>query len=141
MSSKLYQALISPFRSAVKAKPTSLYQKVGGESAIDAVVDHLYARVMGDTHLNGYFASVCMHYQRYKMKVFLTMVLGGPVRYTGKDLRMAHARFVKQGLNDFHFDRVLLHLRSTLEQLNLGVQEIDETMAITESTRDDVLNR
>jgi hemoglobin len=141
MNNKLYQALISPFRSTVKAKPTSLYQKVGGESAIDAVVDHLYARILGDKHLKGYFDGICMHYQRYKMKVFLTMVLGGPVRYTGKDLRVAHARLVKQGLSSFHFDRVLLHLRSTLELLNLDVQEIDETMAITASTRDDVLNR
>ncbi|MGH8578582.1 MAG: group I truncated hemoglobin [Gammaproteobacteria bacterium] len=141
MGGGFYRALISPFKMEGRAKSASLYQKLGGEPAIDRVVEHLYQEVLGDHHLNGFFAHVCMHYQRYKLKVFLTMALGGPVRYTGKDLRSAHARLVEQGLNDSHFDRILTHLRSTLELLKLESHEIEEVMAITESTRNDVLGR
>ena len=45
------------------------------------------------------------------------------------------------GLDDSHFDHILMHLRATLAQL--GVQEnlIQTIIGVAESTRADVLDR
>ncbi len=139
MSNRLFRFLVSPFGKL--GKVPSLYEKVGGEAKIEDIVDLLYRKVLEDDHLNVFFDDVCMHYQRYKLRVFLTMVLGGPIQFTGKDLRSAHARLVENGMNDSHFDQLAVHLRSTLETLDLRDHEIEEVMSLTESTRSEVLGR
>lgn len=141
MAKRPYDILAYAFKTRAKISSKSLYEKIGGEPAVEEVVEGFYRDVLNDELVRDYFGGVCMHYQRYKLRVFLTMVLGGPVKYTGKDLRTAHARLVERGLTDVHFDRILTHLRATLERLNLGQEEIAATMAVTESTRNDVLNR
>lgn len=138
MSIRLFRTLLPFGRLGRRA---SLYEKVGGAAKIEELVEILYGKTLQDDQLKGFFADVCMHYQRYKLRVFLTMALGGPVRYTGNDLRSAHARLVERGLDDSHFDRLALHLRSTLEVLELGSEEIDAVLAVVESTRNEVLGR
>lgn len=118
-----------------------MYEKVGGETKIEELVDLLYEQVLADAELSRFFDDVCMHYQRYKLRVFLTMALGGPVRYKGQDLRGAHARLVENGLGDLHFDLLVRHLRATLAVLELPDREIDEVLALVENTRNEVLGR
>lgn len=128
--------------SSPPKKQASLYDKLGGEAAIDGVVSILYRKIIEDDQLNGYFEGICVHYQQYKQKVFLTMVLGGPTQFSGKDLRKAHERLVnEQGLTDLHFDRVVGHLRAALEEVNASEEDIDGVIAIAEGTRNDVLSR
>lgn len=50
------------------------------------------------------------------------MALGGPNSHAGADLRTAHARLT--GLNDWHFGRVIGHLRSTLRELGAAEPDI-----------------
>lgn len=119
----------------------SLYDKLGGEGAVDAAVDIFYRKVLADDTISRYFESVDMDAQRAKQKAFLTMVFGGPNAYEGKDLRTAHARLVKNGLGDAHFDAVAGHLQATLKELGVAPKLIKEVMAIAGSTRGDVLGR
>ena len=60
-----------------------------------------------------------METQVAKQKAFLTMAFGGPNDYSGKDMRNAHARFVKMGLGDSHFNVVMEHLSATLVDLSV----------------------
>ena len=119
----------------------SLFEKLGGEAAVDAAVDIFYRKVLVDTTINRFFDGVDMEKQAAKQKNFLTMAFGGPNNYTGEDMRKGHAHLVKQGLNDEHFDAVAGHLKSTLEELNVEDNLINEVLAIAESTREDVLGR
>ena len=119
----------------------SLYERIGGEPAVETAVDLFYRKVLHDLTVAPFFLHTDMDEQRAKQKSFLTMVFGGPNEYTGKDMRSAHAQLVEEGLNDAHFDSVAGHLRSTLEELGVASDAIDEVMAIAESARDDVLNR
>jgi hemoglobin len=82
-----------------------------------------------------------MDAQRDKQKAFLTMVMGGPNEYTGKDLRTAHTPLVEQGLNEAHFMTVAGHLQATLEELNVPSNLVEAIMGVAASTIDDVLNR
>ncbi len=119
----------------------SVYDLLGGDAAINAAVDIFYRRVLNDPYVSPFFEGVDMERQAAKQKAFLTMVFGGPNRYTGKDMREGHKHLVERGLDDSHFDHILMHLRSTLAELGVGEDMIQTVIDIAESTRDDVLNR
>ena len=119
----------------------SLYDQIGGAPAVEAAVDLFYRKVLTDDLISRFFDDTDMDAQRAKQKAFLTMVLGGPHEYTGKDLRTAHSELVKQGLDDSHFDAVAAHLQTTLEELSVPSELVSEIMTVAASTRGDVLNR
>lgn len=119
----------------------SLYEKIGGEAAVNAAVDIFYRKVLADSRINQFFEGVDMEQQAAKQKAFLTVAFGGPNKYSGKDLRNAHAPLVKRGLNDSHFDAVMENLGATLTELKVPADLISQAAAIAESTRNDVLGR
>ena len=82
-----------------------------------------------------------MRNQAGKQRAFLTMVTGGPHRYTGKDMRAGHAHLVAQGLDDSHVDVVIEHLGAVLHELGAAPADIAEVAALANSVRDDVLSR
>ena len=118
-----------------------LYEQIGGAGAVDAAVDIFYRKVLTDDSISGFFDDVDMERQAAKQKAFLTYAFGGPNHYSGKDMRNAHAHLVAKGLNDAHFNAVAGHLQSTLTELNVPAELIDQVLAIAESTRKDVLGR
>jgi len=119
----------------------SLYDRIGGEAAVDAAVDLFYRKVLADERINKWFEDTDMDRQRAKQKAFLTFAFGGPANYTGKDMREAHAHLVAKGLNDSDFDAVMEDLGATLTELGVPGDLIAEAAAIAESTRNDVLGR
>lgn len=119
----------------------SLYEQLGGEVAVDAAVDIFYRHVLADDRINRFFDDVDMEKQAAKQKAFLTMAFGGPNNYTGADMREAHAKFVKMGLDDSHFDAVVENLAKTLTELGVTQELIAQVAAIAETTRNDVLGR
>ncbi len=119
----------------------TLYERLGGEGAVNAAVDIFYRKVLSDDRINEYFEDVDMDAQAAKQKSFLTMVFGGPNNYTGKDMREGHKHLVERGLNDSHVDAVIENLGATLKELGVGDADIQEVADIANSVRDDVLNR
>jgi len=119
----------------------SLYEKIGGEIAVNAAVDIFYRKVLADDRINQFFDGVDMERQAAKQKAFLTFAFGGPNNYTGKDMRDGHAHLVARGLDDSHFDAVMENLGATLKELNVPDDLIAQAAAIAESTRNDVLGR
>jgi hemoglobin len=119
----------------------SLYEKLGGEAAVDAAVDIFYRKVLADDRINSFFEDVDMEKQAAKQKAFMTMAFGGPNNYTGTDMREGHAHLVKQGLNDSHFDAVVENLGATLTELGVSDELIGEVVAVCEPTRNDVLGK
>lgn len=121
--------------------PASLFDQLGGEAAVEAAVDIFYRKVLSDYRINRFFDNSNMEQQAAKQKAFLTMAFGGPNNYSGTDMRTAHAKFVKMGLNDSHFDAVMEHLTATLVELSAPPELIAQVAAIAESTRTDILGR
>ncbi|HEC20187.1 MAG TPA: group 1 truncated hemoglobin [Gammaproteobacteria bacterium] len=119
----------------------TLFEKIGGEAAVDAAVDIFYRKVLADDRINMFFEGVDMDKQAAKQKAFLTMAFGGPNNYTGEDMRKGHAHLVERGLNDSHFDAVMENIGATLKELNVPDELIAEAAAIAESTRNDVLGK
>ena len=73
---------------------SSLYERLGGEGAVNAAVELFYRKVLADGRIAHFFDDVDMESQIAKQKAFLTMAFGGPNNYTGADMRNAHKRLV-----------------------------------------------
>jgi hemoglobin len=117
---------------------TSIYERLGGEAAVDAAVDIFYRKVLTDERISSFFDDVDMDRQRGKQKAFLTFAFGGPNAYSGKDMRAAHARM---NLTEKHFDAVMEHLGATLTELGVPAELIAEAATIALSVKGDVVSR
>ena len=119
----------------------SLYDRLGGQAAVNTAVDAFYRKVLSDDRVNFFFDGIDMDKQKSKQKGFLTMAFGGPNSYTGKDMRQGHAHLLSKGLNDQHVDIIIEHLGSTLKDLGVPENDIQEVAKIANSVRNDVLSR
>ena len=119
----------------------SLYERIGGDKAVQATVIKMYDKVLDDALLAPFFEDIDVDALRRSQMAFVTVAFGGPNHYTGKNMRSAHQNAVNKGLSDAHFDRVAAHLKAAMEELSVPADLIAEALTIVSGTRDDVLNR
>ena len=116
----------------------SVYEELGGEAAIDAVVDSFYIKVLADPLVNGFFKDIDISKQGKKQKNFIAFATGGPNKYEGRDMRKAHAKF---HLEDQHFDKIVELLVATLKEFKVSDQLIEKVGAKLLPLRNEVLNK
>ncbi len=116
----------------------SLFEKLGGEAAVEAAVDIFYRNILADDRINHYFVGIDMARQRAKQKAFLTVAFGGPNHYTGKSLRAAHQHL---NLSEDDFNAVAENLVSALNELSVQESHISDILTILSSVKSDVLNQ
>lgn len=112
--------------SAAQAEAPSLYMNLGGKAAITAVVDEFVARVAADVRINGFFAGTAADPERlagFKAKLVdqICQASGGPCKYTGKDMKQAHAGM---GVTSAHFNALVEDLAGALDKFK--VKEADK---------------
>ena len=115
----------------------SLFERIGGMPAVNAAVDVFYQKVLRDPRISHFFRMINMDTQAGKLKAFLAYAFGAPMKFTGKSLREAHKHM---HLTEEHFQAVAENLASTLEELHVGQDLINEVVVIAVSTKDAVLN-
>ena len=118
-----------------------LYDLIGGRQTVRAATDSFYRRVLADERVSHFFKSTDMAHLRARQSMFISMLLGGRVVYTGKDITAAHAQPREQGLNDTHFDAFLEHFRGALEEVGVKAAKAEKVMKLLEGKRGAVLNR
>lgn len=118
-----------------------LYEKIGGRTTISTLVRVFYEKVRADEKLSRFFGNTDMENLRARQAMFLTMLLGGAQRFTGRDLATAHAGARLKGMDDASFDALMKLFRESLEEINVESAYIDEVLTLLESTRNDVLGR
>ena len=118
-----------------------LYDLIGGRQTVWAATESFYRRVLADESVSHFFKSADMAHLLAGQSMFITMLLGGRVVYTGKDITAAHAQAREQGLNDRHFDAFLKHFRAALEEVGVKANKAEKVMKLLESKRGAVLNR
>lgn len=114
----------------------TLYQKLGGEAAISAVVDKFYEFMLADTEIRHFFVTTDMNKQRCRQKQFITLVTGGPHNYEGADMKTAHC---KLKVSKQHFDVSWKHLHSAVLHFKVPLDLIEELKAIFYSVEGDVV--
>lgn len=70
--------------------PASLYQRLGGASAINALVDGMYKKIFADPDLVDFFRKTDKEHQMEMQRQFLTYATGGAQEYHGKSMLDAH---------------------------------------------------
>jgi len=104
----------------------SLYERLGGEAAIDAVVKALYDRVLADDELKPFFEHTPMERQRAMQHEFLCAALGGPMSYTGKPLAHVHQG---RGIKTRHFAKFVQHVLDSLRDLGISEEDADAVIS------------
>lgn len=79
-----------------------------------------------------------MNKQKAMLLSFLAHVFGN-AEYNGRSMRSAHHRMVD--ITDRHFDAVKGHLEQTLIELGVDEATRNKILAVTETTRNDVIGR
>ncbi len=100
------------------APAASLYEQIGGASALTTLVDRFYEHLWADADLQKYFAGIDRNQLKQHQRLFLNMVLGGGEAYTERPLTEAHASLA---IDNAAFDKVADYLTITMREL-----EIDE---------------
>ena len=73
------------------APPRPLYDRLGGQRAIEAVVGELMGNVAADDRINVMFGMSDLGQLRTRLVDFICVATGGPCQYTGRDMKAAHA--------------------------------------------------
>ncbi|MCX9193599.1 group 1 truncated hemoglobin [Carbonactinospora thermoautotrophica] len=104
--------------TAVETASPTLFEQIGGEEAVAAVVDIFYGRVLADPDLTHYFEGIDMDRLKAHQRRFIGQALGASAPYSGRTMRAAHE---KLGITNAAFDRVVDHLAASLAEA--GVDE------------------
>jgi hemoglobin len=114
----------------------SLYDRLGGGDAINALTESWVARVGGDDRANGKFARTDIDRLKKEIVDQLCEATGGPCTYTGRSMQETHDGMqVTAG----EFDVVMQHLGATLDELKVPKTEQDELVDLLRPMRDDIV--
>ncbi len=121
------------------SKLDDLYETIGGNGAVERAIHVFYRRVLEDESLRQFFQSTDMTRLRSGQSMFVSMLLGGQVVYTGKDINAAHATARAQGLTSGHLDAFLNHFRAALDEIGVAPDKAEKLMKLLEAQRAAVL--
>jgi hemoglobin len=120
------------------AAEVNIFETIGGEPALVAVVDDFYERVLSDPQLAAFFAGANMPKLKGRQVEFFAAALGGPDPYQGASMRQVHAG---RGISQADFDRVALHLAGSLADAGVPPEIITEIAAAIIPLGDDIVSR
>lgn len=120
------------------AAEVSIYDAIGGEPALVAVVDDFYTRVLADPQLAGFFAGANMPKLKGRQVEFFAAALGGPDVYEGGSMRRVHQG---RGISQADFDKVAVHLTTSLAAGGVPEETIGQIATAITPLADDIVSR
>ena len=114
------------------SKQKSLYDRLGGKTAITAVVDEFVGRVAADNRINHFFAATASNPARlaaFKGKLVdqICQAAGGPCKYAGKDMKAAHQGM---GISTADFNALVEDLVGALDAFKVAKADKDQLLAV-----------
>ena len=119
------------------AQPT-LYQRLGGYNAIQAVVDEAIKNIAADRRINRFFKGANIARLRRQLTDQICAGSGGPCVYTGRDMKSAHAGM---GIQSSHFNALVQDLGKALNKFRVPGREQRELVALLAPTKKDIVTR
>lgn len=119
----------------------SLYERLGGQPAIQAVANGLVDRILADNRVNKWFAHAASSPENTKaykatLTAFICKSVGGPCSYTGLDMVAAHKG---RGVTSEAFTAVAEDLSAVLDQLKVPAKEKGEVMTLVGSLKPSIV--
>lgn len=135
----------------------SLFDRLGGEQGIAAIVDDFTPRVLQDPRVNwqrkgvkqgGIFRrdrTVAWNPTPENVAIlkkhliqFLALATGGPAEYDGSEMKSVHA---SMRIGNPEFDAAIGDIKASLDKLQIPNKEQKELLAIIESTRPQIVTQ
>ena len=120
------------------APAKSLYDRLGGEASIKAVVDEFVANVGADTRINHYFANADLDRLKGHLVNQIGQASGGPQVYTGRDMKTAHAGM---GIDEPAFNALVEDLVKALDKFAVPEQEKSELLGVLGPMKGDIVEK
>ncbi len=117
----------------------TLYERLSGYDAIAAVTKDLMVRIKADSQLGRYYqhrGDDGIQREEQLLVDFLCSGAGGPMYYTGRDMKTLHKGMQ---LSESDWSAMLGHLNATLEAFKVPQAERDEVVAFVQSTKTDIV--
>ncbi len=122
--------------AAPVAATASLFDRLGGKPAIEAVVDDFLGRISQDERINAGFAGSHVPRLRTRLIELLCAGTGGGCTYSGRDMKTSHAGM---GVTHAQFDALAGHLVATLDKFKVPEKEKGELLAIIGPMKKDIV--
>lgn len=123
-----------------EVQPESAFLAIGGASAVTAVVDEFYHRLLDDPATAPFFQQMLATGRLPALKrhqvLMLVKVLGGPDRYAGRDLGSAHADL---RITEDVYQRVSLHLLTVMHDFKVPMDILSAADQILRSVQNFVV--
>lgn len=114
----------------------NLYQRLGGQAAISAVVDEFVTNVAADSRINGFFAHTDIPRLKRLLVEQICAGTGGPCTYTGRSMKATHAGM---GVTEAHFNALVEDLVKALDKLGVPAREKNELLGILGPMKGDIV--
>lgn len=116
----------------------SLYQRLGGEEGIKKFLNDLFDRHQKNPKISPFLENVDLEKLKRLALEFFSMGTGGPLKYTGRDMRSAHAHLhlTEENFEDSNSDILL-----TLRENGIDQETTDEVFSILNSLKGEVLGK
>jgi hemoglobin len=120
------------------AEKKPLYDRLGGKPAIQAVVDDFIGNVAADTRINARFAGANVPRLKTMLVDQICEASGGPCRYTGQNMKSAHAGMK---ITDAEFGALVEDLVKSLDKFKVPRQEKSELLAALGGMKRDIVGQ
>jgi hemoglobin len=126
------------------AAPKSLWERLGGEPAVKAVVKELVKTAAANPKVNFSrngkykFDDKAIAAIEKSLVEFISSRTGGPLKYTGKDMKEAHKGM---GITEAEFNALADDLVAVLKKAGVAQKEIDDLVAVIGATKKDTVEK
>jgi hemoglobin len=117
----------------------TLYERLGGYDAIAAVASELLPRLKADGRLGRFWehrGEDGVRREKQLLIDFLCASAGGPLYYTGRDMKTAHRGM---RISEADWSSFLGHLHATLEAFRVPSTEREQVVAFVQSTKAEIV--
>ena len=117
----------------------SLYERLGGYDGITGFANDLLPRLQADSQLGRFWQNRGddgLAREKQQLIDYLCSVAGGPLYYTGRDMKTSH-KGMKISESDWSI--FLQHAGATMQALQVPKQECDEVVGFVLSLKADIV--
>lgn len=117
----------------------TLYARLGGYDAIAAVADDLLARLQADAQLGRFWqhrGKDGVRREKQLLVNFLCASAGGPMYYTGRDMKISHRGL---GISESDWQAFIGHVEITLATFEVPAPERAEVLAFVAGTKTEIV--
>ncbi|MCW5752254.1 MAG: group 1 truncated hemoglobin [Alphaproteobacteria bacterium] len=132
-------SLVACAKEPPKPGPNAtLYERLGGKPAIEAVVDDFLGNVAANPEINFFFANSDIGKLRGHLVAQVCEASGGPCKYTGRDMPTTHKGMA---ITERQFNSMGADMQKTLVKFHVPDREQKELLTLLGSLQKDIVGK